>query len=71
MKFVRRNILGQLENAAGKSFTMGEMRPQGSADVFVVAFTAHLFAVYNETCAELIRFLKEASLLNIADISEI
>ena len=38
---------------------------------FVVTFTAHLFAVYNEKCAELIRFLKEASLLNIADISEI
>lgn len=34
MKFVRRNILGQLENAADKSFTMGEMRPQGSAGVF-------------------------------------
>lgn len=38
MKFVRRNILGQLENAAGKSFTMGEMRPQGSAGVFCCRF---------------------------------
>ena len=39
--------------------------------MIIVTFTAHLFAVYNEKCAELIRFLKEASLLNIADISEI
>lgn len=71
MKFVRRNILGQLENAAGKSFTMGEMRPQGSADVFCCRFHSTFIRSVQRNVCRTYSFLKEASLLNIADISEI
>ncbi len=43
LKIVRRNILGRMENAAGKSFTMGE---SASAIICGRFFVAIFFSVY-------------------------